>query len=141
MKKPLAIPDEDLDDFVAQMVLEESRAKNRRYDAAFYAPPSVKRPQTNKRFLSSIIKNTDSFNASLARNQRAKDSISRPTSHKASSSRSREPTRSSDRTTTSVNLSAKQNYEMVGKKKLLRKPKDSIAESHEGDIESEADGY
>ncbi|KAI0066669.1 hypothetical protein BV25DRAFT_1988402 [Artomyces pyxidatus] len=67
------VTDDDLDRHVAELILKEARQKAERYGKdgykAFLPQAESNAPRTNKRFLSSIIRNTDDHNKSILRAQ------------------------------------------------------------------------
>ncbi|KIM70014.1 hypothetical protein SCLCIDRAFT_1207277 [Scleroderma citrinum Foug A] len=71
---PAAVPDEDLDKHVAELILKEAKQKAESYakfgvQAYFPTTPDPNAPRTNKRFLSSIIRSTDDHNKTILRAQ------------------------------------------------------------------------
>ncbi|KAH9013870.1 hypothetical protein EDB84DRAFT_1582635 [Lactarius hengduanensis] len=70
---PTAVTDEDLDRHVADLILKEAKKKAEQYDKqgirAYLPQQESNVPKTNKRFLSSIIRNTDDHNKSVLRAQ------------------------------------------------------------------------
>ncbi|KAF8327591.1 uncharacterized protein EI90DRAFT_3156138 [Cantharellus anzutake] len=74
---PDNVSDQDLDRFVADLILKEAKEAEDKYKGKegirAYLPhtglPEGNLPRTNKRFLSSIIKNVDDHNASILRAQ------------------------------------------------------------------------
>ncbi|CAG8533431.1 13023_t:CDS:2 [Ambispora leptoticha] len=73
---PPSLPDEDLDKYVADLIMKEAAAKNklfnkegiRAYLPNTGAPPS-NLPKPNKRFLFNIVKSTDDHNQALIRKE------------------------------------------------------------------------
>ncbi|TPX67343.1 hypothetical protein SpCBS45565_g03856 [Spizellomyces sp. 'palustris'] len=69
---PNDIPDDDLDRYIADTILREAAVANKRYNeigiSAFLAKNSL--PKANKRFLASVIRNTDAHNDALLRKER-----------------------------------------------------------------------
>ncbi|EPQ60044.1 hypothetical protein GLOTRDRAFT_134807 [Gloeophyllum trabeum ATCC 11539] len=66
------VTDEDLDRHVAELILKEAKKKAERYASEgvrAYLPESSNVPRANKRFLSSIIRNTDEHNKTILRAQ------------------------------------------------------------------------
>ncbi|KAH9164508.1 hypothetical protein EDB89DRAFT_413144 [Lactarius sanguifluus] len=70
---PTTVTDEDLDRHVADLILKEAKKKAEQYDKqgiqAYLPQQESNVPKTNKRFLSSIIRNTDDHNKSVLRAQ------------------------------------------------------------------------
>ncbi|KAH9046969.1 hypothetical protein EDB83DRAFT_2543280 [Lactarius deliciosus] len=70
---PTNVTDEDLDRHVADLILKEAKKKAEQYDKqgirAYLPQQESNVPKTNKRFLSSIIRNTDDHNKSVLRAQ------------------------------------------------------------------------
>ncbi|KAH8997183.1 hypothetical protein EDB86DRAFT_933769 [Lactarius hatsudake] len=70
---PTTVTDEDLDRHVADLILKEAKKKAEQYDKqgirAYLPHQESNVPKTNKRFLSSIIRNTDDHNKSVLRAQ------------------------------------------------------------------------
>ncbi|CAI2164813.1 302_t:CDS:2 [Funneliformis geosporum] len=71
---PSTLPDEDLDKYIADLVLKEASAKNKMYNKEgirAYLPhtgtPPCNLPKTNKRFLINVVKNVDHHNQALLR--------------------------------------------------------------------------
>ncbi|KZT22617.1 hypothetical protein NEOLEDRAFT_1180705 [Neolentinus lepideus HHB14362 ss-1] len=68
---PSTITDEDLDRHVADLILKEAKRKAERYASqgirAYLPEAGSNAPKTNKRFLSSIIRNTDEHNKTILR--------------------------------------------------------------------------
>ncbi|KAI0281278.1 hypothetical protein BGY98DRAFT_959736 [Russula aff. rugulosa BPL654] len=67
------VTDEDLDRHVAELILKEAKKKAEQYGkqgvSAYLPQPESNVPKPNKRFLSSIIRNTDDHNKSILRAQ------------------------------------------------------------------------
>ncbi|KAI0299887.1 hypothetical protein BC826DRAFT_993935 [Russula brevipes] len=67
------VTDEDLDRHVAELILKEAKKKAEQYGkqgiSAYLPQPDSNVPKTNKRFLSSIIRNTDDHNKTILRAQ------------------------------------------------------------------------
>ncbi|KAH9962327.1 hypothetical protein BJV74DRAFT_880035 [Russula compacta] len=67
------VTDEDLDRHVAELILKEAKKKAEQYSkqgiSAYLPEPESNVPKTNKRFLSSIIRNTDDHNKGILRAQ------------------------------------------------------------------------
>ncbi|KAI0297607.1 hypothetical protein B0F90DRAFT_1819197 [Multifurca ochricompacta] len=67
------VTDEDLDRHVAELILNEAKKKAEQYGQqgirAYLPQPESNVPKANKRFLSSIIRNTDDHNKSVLRAQ------------------------------------------------------------------------
>ncbi|KAF8481631.1 hypothetical protein DFH94DRAFT_402786 [Russula ochroleuca] len=67
------VTDEDLDRHVAELILKEAKKKAEQYGqqgvSAYLPQPESNVPKPNKRFLSSIIRNTDDHNKSILRSQ------------------------------------------------------------------------
>ncbi|KAH9056865.1 hypothetical protein EDB87DRAFT_1833426 [Lactarius vividus] len=70
---PTAVTDDDLDRHVADLILKEAKKKAEQYDKqgirAYLPQQESNVPKTNKRFLSSIIRNTDDHNKTVLRAQ------------------------------------------------------------------------
>ncbi|KAJ3012782.1 hypothetical protein HKX48_006087 [Thoreauomyces humboldtii] len=70
---PTSIDDDELQRYIADKILEEAAASNKRYQeigiSAFTTPKSAL-PKPNKRFLASVIRDTDSHNDALLRKER-----------------------------------------------------------------------
>ncbi|TFK56399.1 hypothetical protein OE88DRAFT_1649672 [Heliocybe sulcata] len=69
---PSTVTDEDLDRHVAELILKEAKRKAERYASQgirAFLPETSNAPKTNKRFLSSIIRNTDDHNKTILRAQ------------------------------------------------------------------------
>ncbi|KAI0706161.1 hypothetical protein BC835DRAFT_1302530 [Cytidiella melzeri] len=68
-----SVVDEDLDRHVAELILKEAKQKAEKYAKegirAYLPQPEANVPKTNKRFLSSIIRNTDDHNKTILRAQ------------------------------------------------------------------------
>ncbi|WFD03366.1 hypothetical protein MOBT1_002055 [Malassezia obtusa] len=61
---PVNVPDDELDEYIAEMILSDARAKELAYErrgVAAYTQPSPA-ARTNKRFLASMIRSVDSHN-------------------------------------------------------------------------------
>ncbi|PKI84907.1 hypothetical protein MVES_000810 [Malassezia vespertilionis] len=62
---PASVPDDALEEYIAEMILQEARQKDKAYReqgiSAFRAP-DLRPGRTNKRFLASTIRNADSHN-------------------------------------------------------------------------------
>ncbi|PSS29790.1 hypothetical protein PHLCEN_2v2938 [Hermanssonia centrifuga] len=67
------VTDDDLDRHIAELILKEAKQKAERYAKegirAYLPQPESNVPKTNKRFLSSIIRNTDDHNKTILRAQ------------------------------------------------------------------------
>ncbi|KAI8380756.1 hypothetical protein BD560DRAFT_387028 [Blakeslea trispora] len=65
------VADEDVDKYVADLILKEAEEKRKKYNAvgvrAYQPEPSTKKPKPNTRFLLNVVKATDSHNQAVIR--------------------------------------------------------------------------
>ncbi|ORY96359.1 hypothetical protein BCR43DRAFT_524469 [Syncephalastrum racemosum] len=76
------VPDEDLDRYVADLILKEAAAKKEKYDRVgvrAYQPNHASQPpnRLNKRFLMNVVKSTDTHNQALLRQEREEEEARR----------------------------------------------------------------